>query len=229
MSLISDFISLFFPRSCYVCGNSLYKNEEVLCTRCNLHLPETNYHKMPDNPIHKIFWGKIPVVNASAMYFFKKGGSVQRLVHQLKYKGHLEIGTLLGQNYGHKLKQEERYKDIGLIIPIPLHPKKLRIRGFNQAEVFAGGIAGSMHVQLNSSAIKRVVATSTQTKKSRYKRWENVSGIFEITDSAVLENKHILLVDDVITTGSTMEACLTQLNTIPGIRLSVAAIACAVR
>ena len=229
MSLITDFIALFFPQTCYVCGNSLYKNEAVVCTRCLLHLPETDYHKTPENPLHQIFWGKIPVVNASAMFFFKKGGSVQQLIHEFKYRGHHEIGTYLGNKYGYKLKAEEGYADIAKVIPIPLHPKKLRKRGFNQAEIFASGMAETMHADLDTHSVKRVISTSTQTKKSRYKRWENVSGIFEITDPAGLVNKHILLVDDVITTGSTMEACLQQLHTIEGIKLSVASIACAVR
>jgi len=225
MNLISDFASLFFPRTCFICGNSLFKNEEIACTRCMLHLPETGFHLEKDNPVHQVFWGRIHIEAATAIYYYKKGGSVQQLIHQMKYHGHSEIGIFLGKIYGQKLKTVPVFKDIQTIIPIPLHPKKERKRGFNQAEMFAIGLSEAMEVELDTKSVVRNIASSTQTKKSRYKRWENVSEIFGVKRPALLENKNILLVDDVITTGATMEACLTKLKTIPGIKISVASIA----
>ena len=228
MNLATDFISLFFPRSCFICGNSLFKNEEVACTRCLLHLPETHFHREPENPVFQIFRGRIHIESAASFYYYKKGGSVQQLIHRMKYQGHREIGIYLGKLYGQKLKEEPRFSSVDTIIPIPLHRKKEKKRGFNQAEMIAIGLAESMKKELDTKSVIRVVASSTQTKKSRYKRWENVSEIFRLTDSKALENIHVLLVDDVITTGATMEACLLRLQTAPGIKLSVASIATAI-
>ncbi|MCF8367652.1 MAG: ComF family protein [Bacteroidales bacterium] len=225
MNLIKDFISLFYPRLCYICENSLFKNEVVVCTRCALHLPETNFHLDEDNPVSRVFWGRVEIERATALYYYKKGGSVQTLIHQLKYHGHKEIGIYLGQLYGAQLMEVEDYKTMDMIIPIPLHKKKLKQRGFNQAETFARGLAGTMEKELVTDNVYRAIATSTQTKKGRYKRWENVSDIFRVREPENLANKHILLVDDVITTGATMEACLQTLKKINGTKLSVASIA----
>lgn len=225
MNLLEDFIALIFPVTCPVCGNSLFKNEKVVCTKCYSHLPETGFHKHPDNPVSKVFWGRVPLESATSFFFYKKGGSVQQLIHEMKYRGHKEIGVYLGEVYGAQLRGEDHFRDIKLIIPIPLHPKKQKKRGFNQAALFGRGLANSLNIELDTKSVVRVVETSTQTKKSRYKRWENVSEIFQVKDKEKLRGQHVLLVDDVITTGATMEACLQTLMKVPEIKLSVASIA----
>jgi ComF family protein len=225
MNLLNDFLSLFFPKTCLACGNSLYGNEEIICLKCILHLPETNFHREKINPVSQVFLGRIPIELASAYCYYKKGGVVQKLIHQLKYRGHAEIGNYFGKLYGSKLIENPAYKEVDAIIPIPLHNKKLSKRGFNQAEKFAQGLSESMNIDVNTRIVSRVKATSTQTKKSRYNRWENVEHMFEVSGPLQHKGKHFLLVDDVITTGATMEACLQALQTIPEVKLSVSAMA----
>ncbi len=225
MNLIDDFFSLLFPRTCYACGNNLFRNEKLVCMSCLFHLPKTNFHKDKSNPVSKTFWGRVNLESATALYFYKKGGKVQHLIHQLKYKGHKEIGVFLGEQYGTELMQTSNFNTVDLIIPIPLHRKKLRKRGFNQAETFAKGLSNSMNSELDTVSVIRNIATSTQTKKSRYKRWENVSEIFVLRNPKKLAGKHILVVDDVITTGATMEACVQTLHKVDNVKISVASIA----
>ena len=224
MTLFDDFIALFYPRTCMACGNTLFHNEEVVCTSCLLHLPRTGFHKIKDNPVAKVFWGRVNLESAAALYYYRKGGKVQHLIHQMKYSGHKEIGIFLGELYGSSLKKSKYFETVDTVIPIPLHKNKLKKRGFNQAEMFAKGIANTMDIEIDTDSVYRDVETSTQTKKSRYKRWENVSDIFKLRDLDALSEKHVLVVDDVITTGSTMEACVNTLQKVPGIRISVASI-----
>jgi len=207
------------------CGNNLFNNENVICTSCLFHLPKTNFHNDKDNPVSKVFWGRVKIESATAYFFYRKGGKVQQLIHQMKYKGQKEIGVFLGELYGIELNNAPGFNEIDKIIPIPLHRKKLKKRGFNQAELFASGLAKTMNKEVDTTSVVRNVATSTQTKKSRYKRWENVSDIFKLKDPDILKGKHILVVDDVITTGATMEACVQTLQKVPEITISVASIA----
>ena len=225
MRYLNDFISLFYPRNCFGCGNQLVTNEKVLCTACHLNLPKTNFHLLKDNPINKVFWGRVEVESAASLYFYSKGGKVQNMIHQLKYKNHKEVGIYLGELLGNELMVSSLFKDVDLIIPIPLHKKKLRKRGFNQAEVFANGLGNAMNIVVDIHSVLRTIATSTQTKKGRYKRWENVNEIFKVINPDLLSGKHILLVDDVITTGATMEACIQVLKQIPDVNVSVGSIA----
>jgi len=225
MNLIDDFFSLLFPRTCFACGKSLFRNEKVICLSCLYHLPKTNFHKDKDNPASRTFWGRVNIEAATAMYFYKKGGKVQHLIHQLKYKGHQEIGIFLGEQYGSELIKCDNFNSIDIVIPIPLHQKKLRKRGFNQAELFAIGLAKTMDVELDTNSVVRNIATSTQTKKSRYRRWENVSEIFVLKNPEKLAGKHVLVVDDVITTGATMEACVQAIQEVKNVKVSVASIA----
>ena len=225
MNLIKDFVGLLFPAVCYNCGNSLLKNEKIVCTRCSLHLPETNFSSDPDNPVARVFWGRVQLHAATALYFFRKGGAIQKLIHHMKYNGCKEIGIYLGNVLGSEIRCIPGLDKIDCIIPIPLHKKKLKKRGFNQAALIAEGVGQVIGVEVNSTSVYRGVPTDTQTKKSRYRRWENVSDIFEISDEQKLMGKHVLVVDDVITTGSTMEACLQTLHRVPGIQLSIAAVA----
>lgn len=206
------------------CGNSLFHNEEVICTSCLMHLPETGFHNLKDNPVAKVFWGRVHIESAAALFYYRKGGKVQHLIHQMKYNGHKEIGVFVGELYGSDLKESQFFRTVDAIVPIPLHKNKLKKRGFNQAEMFANGLSNTMEIPVDTETVYRDVETTTQTKKHRYKRWENVSDIFKLRNMELLRGKHVLVVDDVITTGSTMEACVNTLQKVPDIRISVASI-----
>jgi len=222
---ISDFINLFFPNLCQACGKSLIKNEHILCLSCLHKLPKTNFHMHENNPISRIFWGRANIHAATSFLFFNKGGQVQKLIHQLKYKANTETGRYLGELLGNDLKKSKLFKDIDVIIPVPLHKKKLHKRGFNQSEIISEGISNSMQVPINIHSLQRLEHTETQTKKTRYSRWENVKGKFGIIDLAGLEGKHILLIDDVLTTGATLESCAQTLLEIPQVTVSMATLA----
>ena len=227
MILIDDFISLLFPRICAACGNSLWKQEETVCLSCEFHLPRTNFHLSLENPVSRLFWGRVNLESAAAYVYFNKGNRVQRLIHQLKYKGRKDIGIYLGRQYGQYLKYSPFFQTAQLIVPVPLHIRKLMQRGYNQSEQIAIGLGESMKIPVDPDAICRRKETETQTKKSRFRRWQNVAEVFEVKDPGSLEMKHVLLVDDVITTGATLESCIRALSPIHGIRISVATIAVA--
>jgi ComF family protein len=223
-----DFISLLFPRLCYACGNHLMRNENLICTECYVVIPRTNYHNVEDNPVAQLFWGRCMIEKAAAFSFYNKGSRIRNLIHNLKYKGIREIGYELGRIYGLSLKASGFTKDIDLIIPVPLHPGKKRIRGFNQSETISKGIADATHLPVDIESLARVMVSATQTKRSRYERWTNVEGIFRIIEPQTIISKHVLLVDDVITTGSTIESCANELLKIEGVKVSVVALAFAV-
>ena len=227
MLLIDDFISLLFPKICAACGNSLWKQEETVCLSCEFHLPRTNFHLALENPVSQLFWGRVNLESAAAFLYFNKGNKVQQLIHQLKYKGRKDIGIYLGRQYGQHLKYSPFFQTVQLIVPVPLHPKKLLQRGYNQSEQFAIGLGETMKIPVDPYAICRKKETETQTKKSRFRRWQNVAEVFDVTNPGAMEMKHVLLVDDVITTGATLESCIHALSAIHGIRISVATIAAA--
>lgn len=224
--MFSDFINLFFPRLCSACDNALLRNESEICLSCIVNLPKTNYHLDKENPLNKIFWGRIDIETVAAYYFFNKGNKVQHLLHQLKYKGAKQLGEKIGQLYGYELINSPLFKELDYIIPVPLHPKKLKKRGYNQSEWFANGLSLTLNVRCKTDLIYRKVDSATQTKKSRFNRWENVSEIFGLNETENFSNKHILLVDDVITTGATIEACAKVLKA-KNMKVSVVTIACA--
>jgi len=223
--LWDDFISLLFPRLCYACGNHLMRNENLICTECYVVIPRTNYHLEENNPVAQLFWGRCVIEKAAAFSYFNKGSRIRNLIHHLKYKGIKEIGFELGKIYGLSLTSSGFTKDIDVIIPVPLHPSKVRVRGFNQSEIISSGIAGASSLPLDINTLKRITKSATQTKRSRFERWTNVEGIFRVTDPQAIMGKHILLVDDVITTGSTIESCSNELLKIEGVRVSVVALA----
>ena len=223
--LWDDFISLLFPRLCYGCGNNLLRNENLICTECYILIPRTNYHLKPDNPVAQLFWGRCLIEKAAAFSFYTRDSRIRKLIHQLKYKGIREIGIELGRIYGLSLKSSGFLDGIDIIIPVPLHPSKQRKRGFNQSEMICEGISDVTGLKTDTGLLVRRSMTKTQTKKSRYDRWTNVEGIFQVTDPAVLIDKHILIVDDVITTGSTIEACVNELLNVENVKVSVAALA----
>ena len=222
-----DFINLMFPDVCVVCGNALQKNEHQMCLSCLHDIPKTNYHLMPDNPIEKRFWGKVPVQQATAYFFFQKGSSFQKLLHILKYKGNKEIGELLGKYAAIDLLDAPGYETVDLIIPVPLHPKKYKLRGYNQSEWIGKGLSLILNKPIDITTLLRVRENASQTTKTVFERYENTEGIFEISDKTVLEGKHVLLVDDVLTTGSTLEACIKALLETSGIKISIFTLAVA--
>jgi ComF family protein len=222
---LADFVGLLFPQLCPACGASLMAGEEVICTDCRFTLPFTNFHLQPDNIVARQFWGKVELQGAYALYYFAKGGKVQNLMHHFKYKGMQEIGILLGNIAGEQLAKSDIFSSVDIIIPVPLHKKRLKERGYNQSTCFAYGLAQRLTAVVDDGNLVRVKSTETQTHKSRFSRFENMQEVFAVSDPEKLNGKHVLLVDDVVTTGSTLEACSLQLLNVDGLKLSIATIA----
>jgi ComF family protein len=226
--LWDDFISLLFPRLCYGCGSHLLRNESLICTECYVVIPRTNFHLQNENPVAQLFWGRCVIEKAAAFSFFNKGSRIRNLIHNLKYKGIKELGYELGRIYGLSLKSSGFTEGIDLIIPVPLHPSKKRIRGFNQSDSISSGISDATGLPVDTNSLARTTVSATQTRRSRYERWTNVEGIFHVTNTDIIRDRHILLVDDVITTGSTIESCANELLKVEGVKVSVVALAFAV-
>jgi len=227
MILLNDFFKLIFPVTCAACGKVLVKNERVICVSCNYTLPRTNFHYDHNNPVSQIFWGRIRIENATAFYFFNKGSKFRHLIHELKYNNRKDIGLELGRILGYEISAVEGFNQVDIVVPVPLHRKKLKKRGFNQSEFIARGISEALGKPLDVLSIVRSVNSSTQTRKNRYDRWLNVEGIFTVINPGILCGKHILLVDDVITTGATLEACATEILKIQETKVSIAVLAMA--
>lgn len=226
--LVDDFLSLLFPRICYGCGNHLMRNEKVICTECQVVIPRTDYHNQPGNPVEQLFWGRCVITKAAAFSYYTRGSRIRKLIHNLKYNGIQEIGIELGSIYGNLLRSSGFLNDVDLILPVPLHPSRERKRGFNQSRLICEGISSVSGIEVLADALVRPVKTQTQTRRSRFERWTNVEGIFELRTPTELEGKHVLIVDDVITTGSTIEACVNELSKVEGVSVSVVALAYAV-
>lgn len=224
-SYLADFVSLLFPQLCAACRQTLVGNEYLVCTDCRYSLPFTNFHLQPDNIVAQQFWGKISLQGAYALYYFNKGSKVQNMMHQFKYNGMKDIGNLLGNIAGSQLINNEIFATADVIIPVPLHKKRMRKRGYNQSACFAAGLAEKLNAAVEEDNLVRIKATETQTRKSRFARFENMQEVFVVKNPEKLMNKHVLLVDDIITTGSTLEACSIQLLKIEGLKLSIATIA----
>jgi len=223
LDLFSDFISLFYPNYCYGCKGTLVKGEDTLCTRCLFDLPKTNYHLGDTNPIKEKLSGRLHLDYALAFLKFRKEGIVQHLLHELKYNNHPEVGVRLGRQYGKELK-ENNIDSFDVIVPVPLHESRKRKRGYNQSSKFAEGLSESLGVSWDESISLRTSSTTTQTKKTKAERWNNVKDVFAVRNADSIKNKRILLVDDVITTGATIEACGRHLLD-QGCTLSIACIA----
>jgi ComF family protein len=223
----SDFLNLFYPSVCAACGERLLTQEKIICTHCLVDIPRTNFHDQINNPVSQLFWGRAKIENATALFRFHKGSRFQELLHLLKYKGRQDVGVELGRQLGFELKKSELYKSVEIVIPVPLHPKREKKRGYNQAECISRGMAESMEIEVYARNLIRKTATETQTKKSRIERWQNVESIFIIKEPELLKNKHVIIVDDVVTTGATLEACAQALLKVEGIKVSIAALATA--
>ncbi len=225
--MFESLINLFFPKVCSGCSSFLLTNENIICTVCRHDIPLTNHHLNPENEAYRKFYGRIPIVHASALFYFHKKGIVQELIHNLKYKGHEEIGAILGEWYAEDLKTIALLHTADEIIPVPLHRKKLRERGHNQVTTFGKSLSTSLKIDYNDSLLKRNVYSKTQSKKNLLGRMEGIETIFDVTFTEKDHNKHFLLIDDVITTGATLEACSRALLKIPGAKISVACMAMA--
>jgi ComF family protein len=217
----SDLFELFYPNVCLACSEKLLKGEAVLCYACRRELPRSEYWNDAENPMAKRFWGRVDLQGAAALFKFQKDGEVQQLLHQLKYYGRQDAGEMIGKMLGALMLQPGSViKDVDIIVPVPLHWKRLRSRGFNQCDPIAKGISETIHVPWSGSALVRVQENISQTGKNRFDRWYNVAEIFAVKDAEQLRNKHVLLVDDVMTTGATAEACLQKIAAVEGTRVS---------
>jgi competence protein ComFC len=227
MNILRDFFHLLFPVTCAVCGDILLNREYSVCTRCLYHLPKSYYSQDGDNPVARLFWGREYGEHATAFLLFNKGSKTQKLVHALKYKDNRQVGYDLGVFFGRDRKSGP-FSAVDMIMPVPLHRRKAAKRGFNQSEQIARGIADALEKPCATDILIKHTHTATQTRKSRYARWLNVETVFAVKNADVLHNKHILLVDDVITTGATCEACCAILRQDPTVKVSIAALAHAV-
>lgn len=226
--MIRDFIRLFIPHVCPLCGASMLSTEKVMCFVCDHELPKTNFHEFPsDNSLAQTFWGRTELQFAVAYLYYTKGLKTQKLLHMLKYKNRPEVGVEIGETYGQILAESGIMTDVSCIIPVPLHKKKKKIRGYNQAEVFANGLSESLNIPVDVNSLQRVAFTETQTKKNRFARWKNVKEMFHLVQPENIAGKHVVIVDDVITTGSTLEACIIELKKAENVKVSVIAMAVA--
>lgn len=232
MHLLNTFtdslLHLFFPHICSGCGSNLTGRDSFLCIKCAAALPQTHFEKFRTNPVARKFYGRLPIEQAMALYFFTKESLLQHLVHQLKYKGQKDLGQQLGTMMGHSLKNSGLY-DIDALVPLPLFPGRQRKRGYNQADLLCEGIAGQYDIPVLRDVINRPEHTETQTHKGRIERWKNIEGKFVLTDPKPLVGRHILLVDDVVTTGATLESCGSELLTAKDLHLSIACLCYAAR
>ena len=221
----NDFSHLFFPHVCAGCGADSLGLQSPLCIHCINLLPLTNFHFHANNPVEKHFWGRLPVTGATSLCHFTTGSLIQHLLHQLKYKGNKDTGYFLGRMMGKALNESGRFSNIDALVPLPLYTARQRKRGYNQSAVLCNGIAGIMQLPVITDAVIRLAATETQTRKTRIERWRNMEGKFEVIKPAAITGKHVLLVDDVVTTGATLEACGHALLKAEGVKLSIATLA----
>jgi len=225
--IADDFLSLFLPRPCLSCGIPLVRGEQVLCTGCMLDMARTDFHMRRGNMLEQSFWGRCNVERAAAYSVYNRGSRIRKLIHLLKYSGRKDIGFMLGELYGSVLMGSGFTDGIDMIIPVPLDPARERHRGYNQSLCIARGMASYCRLPVRNDILSRTGKSGSQTKRGRYERWENVEGLFSVSKPGEITGRHVLLVDDVITTGSTMEACVTALQSAGGVMVSVAALAAA--
>lgn len=224
--MLHDFFNIFFPEVCCACNSTLFKFEKSICIKCLKNLPYTNFIKTPDNIVEQMFYGRLDIERAYSLVYYNKGTKVQQILHSLKYNSDTVVGFKMGKLLGIEIKKHSGIK-YDLIIPLPLHKSKLRKRGYNQAECIALGIEDELKIPVLNNVIEKRTHTETQTNRAKFARWMNVEETFKLTDSGLIEGKNILLVDDVVTTGATLEACGKELLQVKNVKLSIATIACA--
>ena len=227
MSIWTDLWKLFFPQCCLVCGKTLLEGEEYLCFHCLSNMPRTHLYFHKDNEMEKELWGKFPIERASAYLYYSKGGDVKKLLTDLKYRGNADLGCFLGRCMTREMLSSGFFQGVDGIIPVPLHPRKQKIRGYNQSIMLANGVSSVTNIPVWNDLLVRTQYTQTQTRKGSYERWLNVKDMFECTSPDRLRGKHVLLVDDVFTTGATLVACADAFRQIPDLRFSVLTLALA--
>lgn len=223
--VIENLIDLFYPKNCLTCAKVLLKYEEILCFSCKSALPLTNFSNFDYNETEKIFFGRVAIEAATSLLHYNKKSNVQKLIHALKYRNQQKIGTLLGEMLGDELLTSNRFDSIDCLVPVPLRPSKLKIRGYNQVTKFGQALSDKLNIPYYEDILKGKAIDKTQTNKSRVDRLKNMEMNFELSDKTFLENKHVLLIDDVITTGATLEACCMQLKKTKNIDISIATMA----
>lgn len=221
MRLLKDLFYLFYPKLCVVCDEKLIENETVLCTVCRHDLPLTNYTSYKNNKITQIFYGRVIIQKGFSLLFFRKKSATKKLIHDLKYKGNEEIGVFFGNWLGEILKHNKEFKDVDFIVPVPLHPKKLRERGYNQVTKFGKSLNTHLKIPFIENNLVRISSSKTQTFKARFERFKNVSTKFLLKNPAFFDHKHVLIIDDVITTGATLEACSKEFEKSKNCKISI--------
>tara|TARA_R110002096_G_scaffold164503_3_gene332589 strand:+ start:47293 stop:47970 length:678 start_codon:yes stop_codon:yes gene_type:complete len=225
--MFTSLVNLFFPKVCYACHNAIGDNEDTICVACRNDLPVTNFHFNDDESVIKVLYGRAKIEHGTALFRFEKKGLVQQLIHGLKYKGYENIGFVLGNWLGGELNEVDAYHTIDIVIPVPLHEKKLKTRGYNQVAKFGQQIAKALDADYKDDVLVKITNTKSQTTKGRFTRWTNSDELFALKNMEAIDNKHILLVDDIITTGATLEACINVLNQVKNIKISIATMAIA--
>ena len=220
-----DIFNLFYPNLCLVCANELVQKKQIICLSCRSDIPVTNFSDLKENMVEFSFYGRVPVEAATSLLYFSKKGMVQKLIHQLKYKNQEQIGSLLGDWLGDDMMNSGRFKNIDCIVPVPLHTKKFKKRGYNQVTKFGESLALKLNVPMCDDVLIKVSKTKTQTFKKRMDRWGNIEEKFMLSGKNNFQYRHILLIDDVITTGATLESCCIQLLKIDNIKISIATMA----
>ncbi|MFI5150373.1 MAG: ComF family protein [Bacteroidia bacterium] len=227
LSYPEGLLHLCFPVCCASCSATLLNGERFICSGCLLSLPLTGFDRRAENPVSRLFWGRTEVETATAFLYFQKKGGVQQLIHKLKYKGRKELGREAGRIFGLELRKQPVIRTCDRIIPVPLHAGRLRKRGYNQSEWIGMGMASVLKIPVDTSTLLRTGKSETQTRKSRFKRWENVEDVFSLSPDHTISGSHILLTDDVVTTGATLEACVNTLKRAGDVRVSIAVLAVA--
>lgn len=225
MNFLKELLNVLFPELCIICEKPLTFNEEVLCTFCRVDLPFTYFSSEPNNIAERVFHGRVKLEAVTSLLFFRKKGKAQRLIHQLKYKNQQKIGELTALILAEEMKNNHRFDHLDGVIIVPMHPKKERLRGYNQVTTFGKTLARELNISFLEHVLVKSSFTTSQTIKSRIQRFQDFEGKFHLNDVKKLENKHILLVDDVITTGATLESCALELQKTNNIKISIATIA----
>ena len=222
MKILSSLVDLFYPKQCLGCGNHLLSGEFTICSTCRHQLPETGFCTMTDNVVTQTFRGRVPIEQGTALLFYKKEGISQKLIYHLKYKGRQDVGVFFGQWMLEECRENHRFDDIQAIIKVPLHPQKKKKRGYNQLTTFARVLSDGLSVPVVENVLVKIGKSTSQTKKTRFGRFDKIAEKFHIIDTSILTGKHVLLVDDVLTTGATLEACAMELRKTPHIKISIA-------